>query len=172
MACGIPNKIPFERSGARQMCSSVPKSSASDYQLNLRKRRLEKYRWSGELPRVLETKQSSSQRRPKTSIGAFDTIGTISWEPTIGVMSKIEGIKFIATAAYGSPELPEDISPSCKNNHVGKAVWQCLMAEALETGSFVPEPEPRIVRKGAESLQWPIESQRKGLSARKVVVLS
>ena len=62
-------------------------------------------------------------------------------------------------------------TPSCKDNNVGKAIWEYFLPRALEAGSFVPAPEPLIPGKSLESLQGAVNLQRKGVSARKVVVL-
>jgi hypothetical protein len=62
-------------------------------------------------------------------------------------------------------------APTCKDNHIGKAMWEDFLPKALEAGSFVTAPEPLIAGTGLESLQRAIDFQRKGVSARKVVVL-
>lgn len=82
----------------------------------------------------------------------------------------------MATVAFGFSEFPAGVTtkvfvPSCMDNHVGKAMWEDFLPEALRVGSFVPTPEPLITGKGLESLEGAINMQHKGISARKVVVL-
>ncbi|KAF4633836.1 hypothetical protein G7Y89_g4268 [Cudoniella acicularis] len=113
----------------------------------------------------------------KSFVGAFDTIGTMAWAPTIEVLEKTQGTEFIATVFWGFPDPPKGITmkkvfaPSCKDNFVGKAIWEDFLPKALIAGSFVPAPDPLIVGRGLESLQEAVQIQRKGVSARKVVVL-
>jgi NADPH:quinone reductase-like Zn-dependent oxidoreductase len=113
----------------------------------------------------------------KSSVGTFDAIGAVAWRPTLEVIQQMEGVKFLATVSWGFPDPPEGITmkkvlaTSCKDNHVGKAMWEDFLPKALKAGSFVPAPEPLIAGKGLESLQRAVDLQRKGISARKVVVI-
>lgn len=63
------------------------------------------------------------------------------------------------------------LATSCASNFVGKAVWEDFLPLALESGSFVPAPEPLVVGTGLETLQKAVDVQREGMSAQKVVVL-
>lgn len=57
------------------------------------------------------------------------------------------------------------------DNEVGKAVWVDFLGEAMKQGKFVPSPEPLVVPgKGLEKIQEAFEMQKKGVSARKIVV--
>ena len=113
----------------------------------------------------------------QTSAGAFDAVGAPAWSPTLEVIQKTEGTKFVATVAWGYPVPPEGITmkkvfaPSCKDNQVGKAIWEDFLPKALRSGSYVPAPEPLIAGKGLENLQAAIDIQRKGVSAQNVVLL-
>lgn len=60
---------------------------------------------------------------------------------------------------------------SIRNNHVGKAVFENFVPNALKAGTFIPAPEPLLAGKGLESLQEAVDLQRRGTSAQKVVVL-
>jgi NADPH:quinone reductase-like Zn-dependent oxidoreductase len=53
---------------------------------------------------------------------------------------------------------------------VGRDMFVYFLPKALETGTFVPAPEPLIVGHGLESLQAALDEQKKGVSARKIVV--
>ncbi|KIX00978.1 uncharacterized protein Z518_10044 [Rhinocladiella mackenziei CBS 650.93] len=113
----------------------------------------------------------------KTTVGAFDAIGGIAWAPTVEVIQKSEGAKFVATVTRGFPDPPEGVimkqvfALSIRDNHVGKAVFEDFLPKALRTGTFVPAPEPLIAGQGLESVQEAVDLQRKGTSAQKVVVL-
>jgi NADPH:quinone reductase-like Zn-dependent oxidoreductase len=113
----------------------------------------------------------------KFSVGAFDAIGDVAWAPTVEVIQQTEGVKFIATVTRGFPDPPVGIAmkhvfaPSIKDNHVGKAIFEDFLPKALEAGTFIPAPEPLVVGKGLESIQGAVDLQRKGTSAKKVVVL-
>lgn len=37
-------------------------------------------------------------------------------------------------------------APACKDNYVGKAIWEDLLPKAPKSGSFSPVPEPLIIR--------------------------
>jgi NADPH:quinone reductase-like Zn-dependent oxidoreductase len=56
------------------------------------------------------------------------------------------------------------------HNPVGKAVYVDFLPKALETGAFVPAPEPLVVGTGLESVQSAFNLQKKGVSAKKIVV--
>lgn len=56
-------------------------------------------------------------------------------------------------------------------NEVGKAVYEDFLPEALRIGSFVPAPEPQIFGKGLECCQGAMDLNKKGVSAKKVVVM-
>jgi NADPH:quinone reductase-like Zn-dependent oxidoreductase len=116
--------------------------------------------------------------KDKLSAGAFDAIGgDIAWTPILDIVKQTEGIKFVATVISGFLDPPEGVTmkkvlaTSCKDNHVGKAIWENFLPAALKAGSFVPAPRPLIAGHGLENLQAAVDLQRKGVSARKVVVL-
>jgi hypothetical protein len=55
-------------------------------------------------------------------------------------------------------------------NEVGKPCFEDFLPKALQTGVFVPAPEPHVVGKRVESIQAALDFQRKGISAKKIVV--
>jgi len=97
-------------------------------------------------------------------------------EACIEVVAKSEGKKFVATA---QPP-PRDILPgvearfilggSLKDNEVGKVIYEDFLPKALAVGQFVAGPDPVVVGKGLEYIQEALEVQKKGVSAKKVVV--
>jgi NADPH:quinone reductase-like Zn-dependent oxidoreductase len=83
----------------------------------------------------------------------------VSWNIARFFKSKIRGVrsKFI----FGS---------TLAFNGVGKMVYEDFLPYALADGSFVAAPEPVVVGKGLEFVQVGLDLQKKGLSAKKVVV--
>jgi NADPH:quinone reductase-like Zn-dependent oxidoreductase len=55
-------------------------------------------------------------------------------------------------------------------NDTGKYIYSEYLPNALEAGTFLGSPEPEIVGQGLESIQLAFDLQRKGVSAKKVVV--
>jgi len=55
-------------------------------------------------------------------------------------------------------------------NEVGKAIWEDFLPQALESGRFRPMPEPQIVGKGLEHVQEAMDLNKKGVSAKKLIV--
>jgi NADPH:quinone reductase-like Zn-dependent oxidoreductase len=56
------------------------------------------------------------------------------------------------------------------HNSVGKAMYEDFLPKALETGLFIPAPEPLVAGQGLESLQAAFDLQKKGVSAKKIVI--
>ena len=111
----------------------------------------------------------------KTLAGAMDCVGFAATAPTVDVVSKTEGSKFISTVKGGF-QPPEGITvkgvfgTTIKDNQVGKAIYEDFLPKALKSGSFIPAPSALVVGKGLENVQAAIDLQAKGTSAQKVVV--
>lgn len=133
----------------------------------------------------------------KTTAGAL-TIGDGGAEACMEVLSKVEGNRFIAMAAF--PVLKEagmlktmvhfvswiaafkarGVLKGVKSNFltggsigfndIGKAIWADFLPKALQEGKFVAAPEVFVFGKGLESIQGACDLQAKGVSAKKVVV--
>jgi NADPH:quinone reductase-like Zn-dependent oxidoreductase len=56
------------------------------------------------------------------------------------------------------------------NNEVGPMIYVDFLPKALAEGRFVAAPDPLVVGQGLESVQVAFDIQRKGVSAKKVVV--
>lgn len=112
----------------------------------------------------------------KTFAGALDCIGHNAWELCMDVVSKCTGNKFIATTLRGYPPPPDGVTimpifgTSLKDNEIGGAVYEHFLPKALKAGTFVPAPEAFVVGHGLESIQFAVDIQHKGVSAKKVVV--
>jgi hypothetical protein len=57
------------------------------------------------------------------------------------------------------------------DNGVGKKIFEGFLEDALEMGEFKPSPGPEVVGKGLEMVQEAMDRQKRGVSAKKVVVL-
>lgn len=55
-------------------------------------------------------------------------------------------------------------------NEVGKAIYEDFLPQALRNGRFIAAPEPVVVGKGLEHIQEAMDLNKKGVSAKKVVV--
>ena len=56
------------------------------------------------------------------------------------------------------------------DNDVGPYIWRDFLPKALDNGKIVPNPEPMIVGEELRSVQAGLDRQKKGVSAKKVVV--
>ena len=98
--------------------------------------------------------------KPPTSLVAVRTaVFFMSWMATNAVKSKVRGISY--KFVFG--DLLVD-------SGVGKAVYQDFLPGALADGSFVAAPAPEVVGTGLEFIQEAFELQKKGVSAKKLVV--
>ena len=112
----------------------------------------------------------------KTSAGVFDAIGGAAWGPVIDFAKKT-GSKIVATVVAGFPDPPEGVevkkvyAPSILSDGIAKAVFEDFLPKALKSGNYVAAPEPIVAGKGLESIQDGVDLLRKGVSAKKVVVV-
>ena len=94
----------------------------------------------------------------------FFTLGIVSHMvprmAAIMVKAKLRGIR--TAFIFGS---------SLAFNEVGKAVYNDFLPAALAAGTFVAAPDPLVVGSGLDKIQEALEVQKRGVSAKKVVVL-
>ncbi len=57
-----------------------------------------------------------------------------------------------------------------KNNEVSKVIYEDFLPQALTDGRYVAAPAPDVVGTGLEYIQTGFDAQKKGVSAKKVVV--
>jgi len=57
-----------------------------------------------------------------------------------------------------------------KKNEVSKVIYEDFLPQALADGRYVAAPDPYVVGTGLECVQTGFDAQRKGVSAKKVVV--
>ncbi|KAH8686151.1 putative alcohol dehydrogenase [Tricladium varicosporioides] len=101
----------------------------------------------------------SPEKEPESFIMLRTAYSFVSWIATYKAKGILKGVKsgFV-------------FSSSTAHNGVGKAVFADFLPEALEKGTFVAAPEAMIIGRGLEKIQEACDIQRKGVSAKKVVV--
>ncbi|KAF6220713.1 hypothetical protein HO133_003146 [Letharia lupina] len=99
------------------------------------------------------------QPPPKRFVVLTIMVSYLSGLANIWVKSKTRGIRY--NFIFGSTLL---------YNEVGKAVYEDFLPQALADGKYVAAPDPQVVGKGLEHIQAGFDLQRKGVSAKKVVV--
>ena len=57
-----------------------------------------------------------------------------------------------------------------ENKPIADAIWKDFVPAALESGQLKPVPEELVVGNGLEAIQHGLDVQKRGVSARKVVV--
>ncbi len=134
----------------------------------------------------------------KTLAGAL-AIGTGSAEPCVDIVHACNGAKFISMASPSVsfdkgmtvPVVLKLISSNvslqvkCRTRHirtkfifgntlmdneVSRVIYGDFLPQALADGRYVAAPEPYVVGTGLEYVQTGFDAQRKGVSAKKVVV--
>ncbi|KAM0128318.1 hypothetical protein ACHAP3_008370 [Botrytis cinerea] len=111
--------------------------------------------------------------------GIFDAISEIkSFETVHKILESLNVFPKVASVLpYDKPT--EKFSPKYvtaftiiqePNQYVGEAVWKKFVPEGLANGKLQAKPEPYVVGHGLEDLQKALNIQRKGVSAKKVVI--
>jgi len=116
--------------------------------------------------------------KEKTVAGVLDCFvlnGAV--EKCAEVLRRSDGtVKFIATAQPTTTELEGGVKTkfiwgsSLRDNEVGKAVFEDYLPHALEAGTFVPYPEAEVIGNGLEAIEIGMDTLKKGVSAKKIVV--
>ncbi|KAL1881216.1 putative secondary metabolism biosynthetic enzyme [Diaporthe australafricana] len=99
---------------------------------------------------------------PTSTLGTAQFVGrAVFWMGSTNIKSKLKGVqaKFV------------DCKHFWHTDGAVSRIYQQFLPQALERGQFVPAPEPMVVGTGLEKVQEAMEIQKKGVSARKVVVL-
>lgn len=113
----------------------------------------------------------------RTLAGVLDCIGFEAAKLSVEVVRKVAGKGAVASTKGGVDDLPEGVTLTkffgitLRDNGVGKAVYADYLPQALETGAFVPSPEPLVQGKGLEHVQAGVDRLMGGVSAKKVVVV-
>ena len=99
------------------------------------------------------------QKPPKNFAVLSIAASYMSGMANIWVKSKTRGIR--TNFIFGSTLL---------YNEVGKAIYVDFLPRALAEGRYIAAPDPFVVGKGLENIQTGFDAQKKGVSAKKVVV--
>ena len=83
----------------------------------------------------------------------------VSWSIANWVKSKARGIRY--KFIFGTTLI---------DNGVGEAIYVDYLPDALAASTYIAAPEPVVVGKGLEYIQAGLDLQKKGVSAKKVVV--
>jgi NADPH:quinone reductase-like Zn-dependent oxidoreductase len=96
---------------------------------------------------------------PKSLVVLRTGLNFASWMAVNTLKSKVKGIrtKFV----FGD---------TLVDNGVGKGVFEDYLPQALAEGVFIPAPDPMVVGHGLDKIQDAFDVQKKGVSAKKVVV--
>ncbi|KAF4631493.1 hypothetical protein G7Y89_g6637 [Cudoniella acicularis] len=97
--------------------------------------------------------------------GVFEIISTVAgmlwWNICMAFKTRTKGVQ---SKFFSGGDL-------LRNETVAKGVYNEFLPAALRDGGFVPAPEPLVVGKGLERVQEALDVSRKGVSAKKVVVI-
>ncbi|KAH9833623.1 oxidoreductase [Teratosphaeria destructans] len=122
--------------------------------------------------KVVDDVVAAVKKHGGTFAGVYDAISTAdSYKITVPVLEKLGGGP-LSTVLPG----PENPPSSVKVfnifgiNPLTHPVWSEYVTPALEAGKLRAIPEPLIVGKGLEAVQKGLDENKKGVSAKKVVV--
>ncbi|KKA20173.1 Oxidoreductase, zinc-binding dehydrogenase family protein [Rasamsonia emersonii CBS 393.64] len=111
----------------------------------------------------------------KKLAGAYDAVGV--FHPTLDVLTRLGGEHFIATVLSVPKDLPSGISAkgiyavvAITDVEFGLSISRDFLPQALAEGKYAAAPEPLVVGKELEHVQEGMDLNKKGVSARKVVV--
>ncbi|KAJ9217170.1 hypothetical protein DTO166G4_1225 [Paecilomyces variotii] len=112
----------------------------------------------------------------KAFVGGLDAVNSGGAVQTAAeVVSRLKGIKILATVSGVPDGISETVivkpvlATTIKDNAVGKAVFHDYLPAALADGRFIPL-ETVTVGNGLESVQSGLDTLKKGVSAKKLVV--
>ena len=106
-------------------------------------------------------------------VGVYDAISVQdqSYKDTVPILEKLGGGS-LAVVLQGPEAVPSSIKVGqiFGINKLTHPLWRDYFTKALESGQIRPLPEPLIVGKGLESVQKGLDENKKGVSAKKVVI--
>ena len=114
----------------------------------------------------------------KRIVGSYDAIGSdTTVRQCASILTALGGGK-IASVGSAPSNLPPNVTVvriaagtiDTQEPSVAKQIWGTYVPQALKSGKLVPSPKALVVGKGLESIQKGLDRQKKGVSARKVVV--
>ncbi|KAF2153575.1 NAD(P)-binding protein [Myriangium duriaei CBS 260.36] len=112
--------------------------------------------------------------------GVYDSISeAASYKPVFEIVQKAGGSNKVITVLPPPEDKPSGVETinifapiifTPDQQDTGKAVWQDFVGPALENGSLRALPKAEVVGKGLGDLQKAMDVQKKGVSAKKIVV--
>ncbi|UPL00286.1 hypothetical protein LCI18_011220 [Fusarium solani-melongenae] len=112
-------------------------------------------------------------------VGVYDAIGVdSSFDAVSDILDRLDKSVPVASV-LPSTKSTERFKPTYviafaivqePNQHVGEWIWKTFIPEALENGSFKAKPDPSVSGHGLDDVQSAMDLQRKGVSAKKIVV--
>lgn len=105
-------------------------------------------------------------------VGVYDAISLPeSFAINLPVLEKLGGGQ-LPTVLPGPENVPSNVKTGTvfAINPVTHPLWKDFMLPALEMGSLKCLPEPMVVGKGLEKVEEACQANKKGVSAKKVVV--
>jgi len=127
---------------------------------------------------VIDDVVSAVKTTGKEFAGVYDSISAgDSLKHSSQIIKQLDGSNRLATVLPPS-DIPEGVQANAvfaftvitQHPQVGKAVWQDFVPQALKSGQLKPLPEPMVVGKGLENVQKGLDTNKKGVSAKKVVI--
>lgn len=94
---------------------------------------------------------------------------TLGWVST-GIGMGMTNLSMAVKSRVNSVDTKFIFGTDLHANDVGRAIYEDYLPAALAQGKFVAAPEPLVVGKGLECVQEGMDMNRKGVSAKKVVV--
>ncbi|RDW78321.1 hypothetical protein BP5796_06173 [Coleophoma crateriformis] len=109
---------------------------------------------------------------PSDGSGERLAASTAACEACMEVVAKSSGAKFVSSAQPVPEKKPEGVDAKFVIGEMKDKpfVFEKFLQEALAKGIFIPAPEAVVVGSGLESVQLAMDTQKKGVSAKKVVV--
>lgn len=111
----------------------------------------------------------------KKLASAYDAIGV--FHPIADVLTRVGGEHSIASVLSVPEDLPSGISAkwiyavvAISDVEFGLSIYRDFLPQALAEGKYAAAPEPLVVGKGLEYVQEGIDLNKRGVTARKVVV--
>jgi len=109
---------------------------------------------------------------PRNFVGVYDTISTKdSYKITVPILEKIEGGNLVVTLPG-----PESVPQGSKVGNVFaihpsvNPLWETFIPQGLAEGKLKAVPSPMVVGKGLENVQKGCDTNKQGVSAKKVVI--
>ncbi|EHK22920.1 uncharacterized protein TRIVIDRAFT_28956 [Trichoderma virens Gv29-8] len=112
-------------------------------------------------------------------VGVYDAIGEESSFDAVFAILDLLNMKVPVASVLPSNKSTEQFAPAYvvafsiiqePNLHIGEWIWTSFIPESLANGSFKAKPDPSVTGHGLEDIQKALNVQRKGVSAKKIVV--